>query len=216
MSTKTCKRCGWVYPITQPGTCCRVCGEPFEIVACRKCGKVVSGNQLKPHGLCDTCHSIRNVANATKSGKKRKAKLHQDFEDWVAKAKQVPKNYPTLTEEQWLDACRFFDGCARCYSDTIDTRGFFISRALGGRYCDWNIIPLCERCAKVWDLDRSVFNYTLKKGSQEGRHREYRESLLKIVEYLEVKLDNAVKYTGTTAESTEGSEQSDDMQLSGE
>lgn len=142
------------------------------------------------------------------------------FEQWLAKVKQVPKNYPTLTEAQWLEACNFFNGCARCHSDEIDTRGFFIGRELGGRYCDWNIIPLCTKCAKMWQLDKSMFKYAYHKDIVKGDKRyrplgvsdsktEFQDSLEKLVSYLEVRLNNAIRLHGNTARHAEGSEHDD-------
>ena len=205
MNTKTCKRCGWVYPITQPGPRCKMCGEPFEQVVCIKCGKVVSGHDLiKSRTICRQCHNeASNTVYRPRYVRKRLDELETRFDAWLNKIAQVPKNYPTLTEEQWLEACRFFNGCARCNSEDIDTRGFFIVAKLGGRYCDWNIIPLCERCAKTWDMTKSVFITALHRDYQ-NRNSEYRDQLEKIVEYLEVKLDAAIKYDTGSDGTTEG------------
>lgn len=206
MNTKTCKGCGWVYPITQPGTICKICRTPFDIVVCRMCGEVVSGDKrVKNTNLCRACFYSVNKVSTPKSLAKRKKRLDDKFDCWIARVKSVPKEYPTLTEEQWLAACAHFDGCARCHSKDLDTRGFFISAALGGRYCDWNIIPLCERCASRWDLNKSVFNYVISKDYTESVHGEYIECLDKIVEYLEVKLDAAVNYTATIDTTTDRS-----------
>ena len=139
------------------------------------------------------------------------------FDLWLDKVKRVPKGYPTLTEAQWLEACNFFNGCARCYSDEIDTRGFFVGSELGGRYCDWNVIPLCTKCAKMWQLDRSMFRYAYDKDCMKGDKRyiplgdpnarkEFQTSLENIVKYLEVRLDNAIRIHGDPDGSTEGSE----------
>lgn len=200
MNTKTCKHCGWVYPITQPGVACRICKTPFDIVVCRMCGNVVSGDErVKSTNLCKACFNSINRASSAKSKAKRTESLEGRFNAWIAKVKSVPKNYPTLTEEQWLAACKHFDGCARCHSDTVDARGFFISAVLGGRYCDWNIIPLCERCANTWNLDKSTFVYTLNR-DHIARTNDYRECLENIVEYLEVKLDAAITHTAPADE----------------
>ena len=129
--------------------------------------------------------------------------MRNRFDQWLEKVKQVPKDYPTLTEAQWLEACSFFNGCARCASEEIDTRGFFIGRELGGRYCDWNVIPLCTKCAKMWRLDKSMFVYAFHKDIVKGDKRyrplgandsthEFRDSLEKLVSYLEVRLNNAI------------------------
>ena len=116
--------------------------------------------------------------------------LEAQFDEWLAKIKRVPRNYKTLTEAQWLEACNFFNGCARCGSDEIDTRGFFVDAKLGGRYCDWNIIPLCESCASAWDLQRSAFRYITRR-AQTDKSPEYIECLEKITRYLGGKLDVA-------------------------
>lgn len=210
MSTKTCKRCGWVYPITQPGTRCLICGEQFDLVICRECCNVLPIEQMsQDRTLCRTCYNKRQLEVASRRLRAFKEANDVRFNAWLDKVQRVPKDYPTLTEAQWLEACEHFKGCARCTSELIDTRGFFISRALGGRYCDWNIIPVCENCAKIWQLDRNVFTYTYYKersknngyskykGASSSR-TEYRDCLDKIIEYLEVKLDNALKFTGNT------------------
>ncbi len=135
--------------------------------------------------------------------------MHDRFDLWLEKVRQVPADYPTLTEAQWLEACSFFNGCARCYSEEIDTRGFFVGRELGGRYCDWNVIPLCAKCAKMWRLDKSMFVYAYHKDSVKGDKRykqlgassdthEFRDSLEKLVSYLEVKLNNAIGISNDT------------------
>lgn len=205
MNTKTCKRCGWVYPITQPGTKCKICGEPFEQIVCRICGQVKNRNEMMKSTLCKKCHSRLIIPYGKGNYRRRIGRLEDSLNAWLDKVAKVPKSYATLTEEQWLEACRFFNGCARCYSEDIDTRGFFIPARLGGRYCDWNVIPLCERCAKTWDRTNNVF-ITATFRDEQNRNSEYRDQLKKIVEYLEVKLDVAIRDDTDAAESTEGSE----------
>ncbi len=205
MNTKTCKRCGWVYPITQPGTKCKMCGETFEYIVCRECGGIFDHSGIAHGNLCKKCKVLLST-RTKKQRYERMIKKHKDrFDAWLAKVAQVPKNYATLTEEQWLEACRFFNGCARCNSEDIDTRGFFIVAKLGGRYCDWNVIPLCERCAKTWNITRSVFVTALTRDNL-NRNSEYRDNLEKIVEYLEVKLDAAIQNDTNAAGTTEGYE----------
>lgn len=214
MNTKTCKRCGWVYPITQPGTKCKICGERFETIICNTCSKPFAYNGRRT--TCPACESKLTI----KSRKKRTDAMEERFKQWLDKVRQVPKDYPTLTEAQWLEACRFFNGCARCHSEEIDTRGFFVGREQGGRYCDWNVIPLCTKCAKMWQLDKSMFIYAWHKDIVKGDKRykplgvsdsktEFRDSLEKLVSYLEVRLNNAIRIHGDTAGSTEGSQQDD-------
>lgn len=152
--------------------------------------------------MCIDCGSKYAKEHSPIYRRKRIDALEARFDAWIAKVKQVPAKYPTLTEEQWLEACKFFDGCARCHNEIVDTRGFFIGAKLGGRYCDWNIIPLCERCASRWNLNKSIFVDVLYKDYQ-ARGTEYRECLEKIVQYLEVKLDAAIKNVSDADETTE-------------
>lgn len=124
------------------------------------------------------------------------------FDAWLVKVRSVPKNYPALTEKQWLDACEFFDGCARCHNKVVDSRGLFISAKLGGRYCDWNVVPLCERCANTWDLTQSIFMH-VENRDYHARSSEYRDCMEKIIEYLGGKLDDATKFEAKATGSTE-------------
>lgn len=117
--------------------------------------------------------------------------LDKQFDAWLDKIKQVPKDYPSLTEAQWLEACKHFDGCARCQSKDIDARGFFVGAKLGGRYCDWNVIPLCEKCASNWNLDKSAIRYIVKR-AYNYKNLTFKERLVGILEYLGVRLDNAI------------------------
>lgn len=193
MNTKTCKNCGWVYPITQPGRKCKICGEVFDIIVCSTCGKPTPLERMESgKGTCKACAA---AIDRTYVAKRRK--LQSDaFDEWLAKVASVPKSYPTLTEDQWLEACRYFNGCARCHSDDIDTRGFFVGAELGGRYCDWNIIPLCEKCASRWNLTANVF-INAERHDHTERVGEYRECLMNILDYLGGKLDAALGATGT-------------------
>lgn len=191
MNTKTCKNCGWVYPITQPGRKCEICGEVFDVIVCTTCNTPTPIERMESGTV--TCKACAAAYNRTVA--KRKTEFLTDqFDIWLDKVKAVPKKYPTLTEAQWLEACRHFDGCARCHNRDIDTRGFFVGAELGGRYCDWNVIPLCERCATTWDLTKSAFKYTMTR-DHTARSTEYRECMVKIIEYLGGKLDAATRST---------------------
>ena len=51
-----------------------------------------------------------------------------------------------MTEEEWLNACRYFDGCAIC-GEIIDAKMYFVPLKDGGKYTSYNMIPVCEACA---------------------------------------------------------------------
>lgn len=193
MNTKTCKKCGWIYPITQPGMRCRVCGEPFDIVKCRVCGKIVSGDERVPKvNLCKPCHNAEERRHMVKYEEKRRQQFKDVYADWLARLAAVPKDHPTLSEEQWLDACRHFNGCAICGDETIDTRGFFVQFEEGGRYCDWNIIPMCAKCGSEYRMQPNPFKQAWLR-DKTARASNHRECLPKIVDYLGGKLDDACR-----------------------
>jgi hypothetical protein len=191
MNVKKCSLCGWEYPAKWLGRNCEICGNPMDVLTCSVCGEVKPVEAFAPRSIkCKACKSKYDVIYM----KIKNIRLDNMFDDWVAKISKVPKDYPTLTEEQWLEACQHFDGCARCGCKDIDTRGFFISAKLGGRYCNWNIIPLCEKCANTWNLEKSVFRYVEKRAYNEG-NLDYKKCLVAIIDYLSVRLDEAIKET---------------------
>ena len=109
MNTRKCKKCGWEVPATQRGAKCPVCREPYEEVVCSKCGKLVSGkDKVKSSkiALCRECHNATEREHMVKYRMKHYARLDELYEQWLEKVQIVPKSYPTLTEEQWLEACR--------------------------------------------------------------------------------------------------------------
>ena len=109
--------------------------------------------------------------------------LEEQYNAWLTRIRAVPKNYPTLTEAQWMKVCRHFNGCAKCGDENIDARGFFISFKNGGRYCDWNIIPLCSKCAADWSLDLNPFRLALFR-DRAAKTFARRDCIKDITEYL--------------------------------
>ena len=193
MNTRVCKKCGWVYPATQPGTKCVVCGEPFDEVICRTCGKLVSGKDRVPkRNQCKACHNAEERMHMIKYDGERDAGFEIKYKEWLARIAAVPKNYPTLTEEQWMNACRHFRGCAQCGNEAIEARGLFIAFADGGRYCDWNVVPLCDKCASEWKKCPNPFRLAWTRDNN-SRSFNRRECLERISKYLGGKLDNAIK-----------------------
>ena len=74
--------------------------------------------------------------------------------DWLEKLQKLP--FKVMNEEEWLETCRYFGGCAICGNEYIETRHFFIPFEEGGRYAVWNMIPLCGSCAA--GLPKSIGN----------------------------------------------------------
>ena len=179
MTTKTCKQCGWVLDVRDPNTRCPICKTRFTEGLCRICGEFLpyySGDRC----VCRDCylHVTKKPDDDRRLNERRKAV----YKEWLAKIARVPKAYPTLTEAQWLAACKHFEGCACCGNDSVDARGYFVPFRDGGRYCDWNIIPMCERCATAARINGSMF----ATSSRPAR-------LVDIINYLEDKLNAASK-----------------------
>lgn len=70
-----------------------------------------------------------------------------------------------LTEDDWLDLCKYFGGCALCGSDEIEVRHLMTPPSEGGKYAKGNIIPLCSFCKRNVDDygPFETFSYTVYK-----------------------------------------------------
>ena len=129
--------------------------------------------------MCKKCYdTTTRKPDAMKQVMRRRREV---YNEWIEKIKTIPKDYPRLTEAQWLEAVKHFNGCAMCNSEYVESRWYFIPFKLGGRYCDWNIIPVCYKCAtKI----RNNPNYFL---------HERPVGLIKIIDYLEEKVNEAIR-----------------------
>ena len=164
--------------IHDPSPRCPICKTKFEYGICAKCGKYVKfyrDNRL----VCKECYDTKTrTPNDNQAKERRRAEF---FKEWCETIGRIPRSYPTLTEEQWLAAVKHFGRCAMCQDERIDARGYFIPFENGGRYCDWNIIPVCDKCAMRMKKDRNFFlAYNRPKGIND------------IVDYLEEKINAAL------------------------
>lgn len=203
MNTKTCSNCGWIYPITQVGRLCLICGAEMDQIKCMVCGEVKERKDfIKGRNMCRSCWNFRDRANQKGVYKRIYAKLDKQYQEWLDLIQSVPPGYPTLTEEQWMQACKYFNGCAICGDEDIDARGFLISFDLGGRYCDWNVIPLCERCSHHFATHVNPYKQARNIDRKTvGSNYKNRNNLDKIIRYLREKLDDS---TGINANSGNG------------
>lgn len=107
---------------------------------------------------------------------------------------KLPYPYQTLNEEQWMEACKHFGGCAYCGKDSIDVRSMFIKFKNGGRYCNWNIIPACEQCENALKLTDNPFirmdqKYKRGNSTQAKKLGFNLDNLQRIVDYLQSKME---------------------------
>lgn len=186
MASRKCSGCGWEYPLTWPGRTCRFCHAKVPGGVCSVCG------ELKEHisnGKCRECQT-RNHMLWRQS---RRSKAEELFNKWLYDVSKIQKPYTTLTEDQWLEACKYFKGCAYCGKPDIDARSMFIPFKHGGRYCNWNIIPSCESCENINTSSENPFLYMdrkLMRGKTNAAKKcnFTEERLHNIAEYLHSKM----------------------------
>lgn len=199
MNTKTCKGCGWVHPLKTPYGTCRFCGTAFTENVCSRCNEY-SQDIIPSTTLCRKCFNKRrseyNQKNKIylttddyqKQYRRRCKEADERFAAWLNQIKEL--NVHTLTEEEWLDACRYFNGCALCNSDQIDARGYFIRFEDGGKYNVCNVIPLCDKCATSLKYQSNPFrqmNPYINRNLATYRGLS-KDNLERVAEYLQQKI----------------------------
>lgn len=177
MSTITCQQCGWVLPATYKSRKCPMCKGLIGQGRCAACGKIV--DKLYAEVYCHECYKKKHNERASRFRAKYHKNFDEAFAEWLQRISKVPKTYPTLTDQQWIKACNHFNGCAFCGSEEIDTRVYFVKFKDGGRYCDWNVLPACEKCAMSTKGSTNPFKSMAKLRLYET------PALDKIVDYLE-------------------------------
>ena len=159
MNTKKCEKCGWEYPIDYPDKRCKFCNTIFKKRICSDCGTYTD---IMPKGsICMKCQYQRTKKGADRRYRDHYIKVRKEAADklahWQKLFAAVPTPLRTLTEEDWVAACKHFGKCALCGIESIDARGMFIPFDLGGRYTAWNIIPICDKCATKLKLQPNPF-----------------------------------------------------------
>lgn len=216
MNSKTrkpgkCYKCGWDYPASYGANVCKFCGGPVyrnvgpEPGYCKDCGAYVNNVHTYQDHRCSKCHNSmykdsikskpdyyeRRSAAVKRLKAKYAARADKVYADWLAQLKQV--NTHTLTEEEWLQACRHFGSCAFCGSESIDARMYFIRHTEGGKYNACNIVPACEQCANDFKRNPNPFR-TMDNclNDSAGRYRGQNRARLKaIVDYLQARIEEA-------------------------
>lgn len=201
MNTKTCKKCGWVFPAYTDESYCRFCGEAFTEGICISCGEF-STDLVPKTRLCRKCYVPQkklepvdlsdNPARSVVWNRRAVIKADKRFKEWTDKLRQI--KMPSLTEDEWMEACIHFDGCAVCNSKSIDARSYFIRYEDGGRYNACNVIPMCEVCATAFKYQHNPFrqmNPNLNANIAVCRGISNKK-LEAIAEYLQVRMEVAL------------------------
>lgn len=192
MSTKPCPKCGWIYPLDYPELRCRFCGTKFNIRRCARCGEIKDTSGAK---YCKECARELNREKSRRYYKEHnyesvyyrriKEQQQKQLSDWLALINRVQPPLKTLTEDEWLTACRYFDKCAFCKTDEISARGFFIPYKMGGRYAAWNVLPVCEQCATVLKrLDNPFTRYARRAITHYSTRHVDKDCLKHVTSYL--------------------------------
>jgi DNA-directed RNA polymerase subunit RPC12/RpoP len=186
MNTKKCSGCGWKFSWNDPRLYCKYCGTELEHLA-----KPVVPHVDTPTRVVSKLPQIDYM----KRYRRQIAKVNNEYRVWLEQIAAVPQPYAMLTEEQWLEVCAVFDGCALCNSSNIETRGFFIQFDEGGRYCAWNVIPLCDKCATALKLQPNPFRRMHKElnTSLDRKRGLSREKVLAVAGYLQSKIDEVLQ-----------------------
>lgn len=162
---------------------CRICNNySNDITWSRKCRKCYNAyqNEIKK----------KHYANGNSAEKRYRTKIRavnaSDFIEWRNKIRRL--SYHTLTENEWVLICQHFSGCAMCDSDNISARSMLVHPKHGGKYCIWNVIPLCEECAT--ELRRQLnpfeaFEDRISGNKHKHKRGRSRDNLKQILEWLD-------------------------------
>lgn len=172
MSIKTCKKCGWQQSTQDPSRRCHGCGVPVTEGICNWCGDYKYDLSPKQY-VCSEC---RPIQSREKTRVWRQKQYYDAYDEWLRDIARIKMPYSFLTEDEWLKVCKYFNGCAFCDSESVDARSFFVPFKKGGRYCNWNIIPKCDKCALLNIGDNPFMAMS--------RYSAYRKKLLGAVAYL--------------------------------
>jgi hypothetical protein len=135
-------------------------------------------------------HSNKAAIDGVTRYEKRELLLAEvQLEVWQERIAAVPNDYHTLTEAEWDRAVKYFDGkCAFCQDKKFVHRGMFLLVDQGGKYCEWNMVPICETCI-VKPKDKNPFRFmnTAYVGSKAitAKRKYNKKKLAKIINYLE-------------------------------
>ena len=152
---------------------CSTCGiaypDIWEASTCRNCGGLIEHDTVAP-----------------KSTAQKAIELEKRWHDWRNKMFSAPPR--PLKEEDWLQMCSVFNGCAICGSESIDEKLLVVPTYLGGKLYTYNVIPACSFCTdriRQSQLSNPLKPFYTLKGIDAAK-------VSKIFNYLESLMLNAV------------------------
>lgn len=205
-SVRVCNKCGWEFPLSYIAQKCKFCKTYFPTQFCRTCKqwKPFEEFYMSKKGIletrCKRCESDRknefnkrrpdlHAKNRHNFFKRRAEYAEKLFKKWLELSN---KTFKPMTEEEWLQTCAYFGGCAICGDEYIAKREFFVPFQSGGHYTAWNMIPMCENCGRVTRYQENPFKWFDKYGTTGVRMGLTEERRDKIINYLIMQLEKAV------------------------
>lgn len=201
-SLRSCSCCGHKAPLFERTTFCPKCGGVFDTQYCGKCDTNKPYTEFyfnkrgpsagQRYSYCKRCSNKRlgdardkqskeeRIAKQQAAFSNRRDDRAEDLETWKEFMARVP--YRSLTEQEWLEACSLFKGCAICGAETIELRMLFLNTDHGGKYTPWNVFPSCASCGTTYQRERNPFlrmdNWVHGKFIGAGMNAERRDKLL--------------------------------------
>ena len=204
---RICPNCGHAYPSSFTGTKCKFCGTFFNEQYCIVCKRVFpkdvfytrsNGYLTRRCPECnrknardwDNAHPEKRLERVYRFMNKRAKKADLSYNQWIEATSNLQS--PIMSEDEWLETCRYFGGCAICGNEHIESRQFFIPFNDGGKYTSWNMFPLCGKCAAKLPLSLGNpfrwFDRYFGNAEELGLNEERRQRLIK---YLQKQVNKA-------------------------
>ena len=112
---------------------CSKCGQHypdgFLTCTCRLCGGTIERWRSEITGLCQKDYVYEEL-----------------WQEWRKKYNAAPPR--PLREDDWYNACAFFNKCSICGAPDINEELLVIPPFLGGKRYVHNVVPACSTCAK--------------------------------------------------------------------
>lgn len=121
---------------TRCSTCGQAYPEAWGLSTCRICGGLIERDCV--------AGSIRV-----------KEYMYDEFwYEWREKMLSTPPRF--LTEDDWIDTCAEFNGCALCGFPDVEEKLLVVPTYAGGKLYTFNVIPTCRECALKVRTSQSI------------------------------------------------------------
>lgn len=124
----------------------------------------------------------------TKRNYEKRKQFDTQLIEWQEKLQSLDGKLKILTEPQWYNCVRYFNGCAMCDEVHVEVRYQLLPPELKGRYNVLNTIPMCSSCLAVPRRHPNPFEW-LAMSTNIGQTT--RENILKYLEVTYEKLKNS-------------------------